>query len=265
MHHAGAFERDAMKHHVMTAAAVGFGLLISSLSSADAAEIKVISSNALKTVLQDLTPAFEKASEHKLVFTWGAAVPLKAQIEKGEAFDLAVLTVAGIDDLIKQGKLVGATRTNLANSGAGVAVRKGAPKPDISTVEAFKRALLNAKSVAYVEQGGTGIYLKALLPRLGIADALKDKIKLLPPENPAAQAIANGEAEIGMTQISEILPYAGAELVGPFPAEIQLTTSFATAIGAKARQSEPAKALIKFLTSPAAAPVFKAKRLDPAG
>ena len=143
--------------------------------------------------------------------------------------------------------------------------RKGAPKPDISTVEAFKRALLNAKSVAYVEQGGTGIYLKALLPRLGIADALKDKIKLLPPENPAARAIANGEAEIGMTQISEILPYAGAELVGPFPAEIQLITSFATAVGANAGQSEPAKALIKFLTAPAAAPVFKAKGLDPAG
>ena len=183
-----------MKQHMKAAAAVGFGLLISSLSAVNAAEIKVISSNALKTVLQDLAPAFEKASEHKLVFTWGAAVPLKARIENDEAFDLAVLTVAGIDDLIKQGKLVGATRANLANSGAGVAVRKGAPKPDISTVEAFKRALLNAKSIAYVEQGGTGIYLKALLPRLGIADALKDKIKLLPPENPAAQAIANGEA-----------------------------------------------------------------------
>ena len=253
-----------MKRHVMSAAAVGFGMMISSLLTANAAEIKVISSNALKTVLGELAPAFEKATEHKLVFTWGAAVPLKAQIEKGEAFDLAVLTVAGIDDLIKQGKLVGATRTNLANSGAGVAVRKGAPKPDISTVEAFKRALLNAKSVAYVEQGGTGIYLKALLPRLGIADALKDKIKLLPPENPAAYAIANGEAEIGMTQISEILPYAGAELVGPFPAEIQLITSFAAAVGANAKQSEPAKALIQFLTAPAAVPVFKAKGLDPA-
>ena len=253
-----------MKRHVMSAAAVGFGMMISSLLSANAAEIKVVSSNALKTVLGELAPAFEKATEHKLVFTWGAAVPLKAQIEKGEAFDLAVLTVAGIDDLIKQGKLVGATRTNLANSGAGVAVRKGAPKPDISTVEAFKRALLNAKSVAYVEQGGTGIYLKALLPRLGIADALKDKIKLLPPENPAAYAIANGEAEIGMTQISEILPYAGAELVGPFPAEIQLITSFAAAVGANAKQSEPAKALIQFLTAPAAVPVFTAKGLDPA-
>jgi molybdate transport system substrate-binding protein len=254
-----------MKRYVLTAAAVGFGMIVSSLSAANAAEIKVISSNALKTVLQELAPAFEKATEHKLVFTWGAAVPLKAQIEKGEAFDLAVLTTAGIDDLIKQGKLVAATRANLATSGAGVAVRKGAPKPDIGTVEAFKRALLNAKSVAYVEQGGTGIYLKQLLPRLGIADALKDKLKLLPPENPAAQAIANGEAEIGMTQISEILPYAGAELVGPFPAEIQLTTAFATAVSANAKEPEPAKALIKFLTAPAAAPVFKAKGLDPAG
>src|SRR5262249_29866 len=150
-------------------------------------------------------------------------------------------------------------------SGAGVAVRKGAPKPDISTVEAFKRALLNAKSVAYVEQGGTGIYLKALLSRLGIADALKDKIKLLPPENPAAQPIANGEHEIGMPKIRKIPPSPGADRVGPSPGKTHLPPSFATAIGANARQSEPAKALIKFLTSPAAAPVFKVKGLDPAG
>src|SRR5262249_8803120 len=191
-------------------------------------------------------------------------VPLKAQIEKGEPFDLAVLTAAGIDDLIKQGKLVAATRTNVATSGAAVAVRRGASKPDISSVEAYKRALLNAKSIAYVAQGRTGILIKGRVPRLGIADALKDKIKLLPLGNPVALAIANGEAEIGMTQISEILPYAGAELVGPFPAEIQLKTSFATAVGTNAREPEPAKALIKFLAGPAAAPVFKAKGLDPA-
>jgi molybdate transport system substrate-binding protein len=146
-----------------------------------------------------------------------------------------------------------------------VAVRKGAQKPDISTVEAFKNALLNAKSVAYVEQGGTGIYLKSLLQRLGIADAIKSKVKPLPPENPAAKAIANGEAEIGMTQISEILPYAGAELVGPFPAEIQLTTSFGGAVATNAAQPEAAGALLKFLKGPEAATVIKAKGLDPAG
>jgi molybdate transport system substrate-binding protein len=244
--------------------AAGLAIGIASVSVASAAEIKVMSTNALKSTLEALAPAFEKASEHKLVFTWGAAAPLKARIEKGEAFDLTVLTVAAIDDLIKQGTLDAATRTTVAHSGAGVAVRKGAPKPDISTVDAFKRALVNAKSVAYVEQGGTGIYLKALIPRLGLADALKNKIVLLPPENPAAHAIANGEAEIGMTQISEIMPYAGADLVGPLPAEIQLTTSFATAVGKQSKQSEGAKALIKFMTTPAAAAVLKAKGLDPA-
>jgi molybdate transport system substrate-binding protein len=252
-----------MKRYLRAAAAVGFATLLATGAPASAAEIKVISSNALKTVLEQLGPAFEKATEHKLVIQWGAAVPLKAEIEKGASFDLAVLTVAGIDDLIKQGKLDGATRTNLATSGAGVAVRKGAPKPDISTTEAFKRALINAKSVAYVEQGGTGIYLKGLLPRLGLADALEGKLVLLPPENPAAHAVANGEAEIGMTQISEILPYAGAELVGPFPADIQLTTLFAAAVGTNAKQSAPAQALLKFLTAPANAAVFKAKGLDP--
>jgi molybdate transport system substrate-binding protein len=258
-----------MKQLRMTAAAVGlsvgFAVMVAAGSAVSAADIKVISSNALKTTLEQLGPAFEKATGHKVVFTFGAAVPLTAEIKKGATFDLAVLTTAGVDDLIKEGKLVGATRTALAKSGAGVAVRKGAAKPDISSVDAFKRALLDAKSVAYVEQGGTGIYLKALLVRLGIADALKDRVKALPPENPAAHAVANGEAEIGMTQISEILPYAGAELVGPFPSEIQLTTTFATAVGAAAQQPEAAKALIKFLTAPAAAAVFKANGLDPAG
>jgi molybdate transport system substrate-binding protein len=254
-----------MNETKLTAAVFGLAMMLATHVPAGAAEIKVISSNALKTTLEQLAPAFEKATEHKLAFTWGAAVPLKAEIEKGAPFDLAVLTTAAIDDLARQGKLVAATRAALANSGAGVAVRKGAPKPDITTVEAFKSALLNARSVAYVKQGGTGIYLKALLARLGVADALKDKLKLLPPENPAAYAVANGEAEIGMTQISEILPYTGAELVGPFPNEIQLTTSFAAAVGANARQPEAAAALIKFLTAPSAAPVFKAKGLDPAG
>jgi molybdate transport system substrate-binding protein len=252
-----------MMRHCLTATAVGFAMLLGAGTTAGAAEIKVIASNAMKTVLEELAPAFEKSTEHKVVVQWGAAAPLKIEIEKGAAFDLTILTVGGIDDLIKQGKLAAATRAVLANSGAGVAVRKGAPKPDISTVEAFKRALLNAKSVAYVEQGGTGIYLKALLPRLGIADALKSKLVILPPENPAAHAIANGEAEIGMTQISEILPYAGAELVGPFPAEIQLVTSFAAAVGTSAKQAAPAQALLNFLKAPSAAAVFKAKGLDP--
>jgi molybdate transport system substrate-binding protein len=238
--------------------------MLGAIGSANATEIRVMSSNALKTSLEQLAPAFEKETGHKLTFTWGAGAPLKVEIEKGAGFDVAVLTTAAIDDLVKQGKLVGASRTVLAYSSVGVAVRKGAPKPDISTVDAFKRALLEAKSVGLVEQGGTGIYMKALLPKLGIADAMKDKLKFLPVENPAAKAVANGEAEIGVTQISEILPYAGAELVGPLPKDIQLTDAFGVAIGAGAHQTEAANVLIKYLAAPAAAPVFKSKGLDPA-
>jgi molybdate transport system substrate-binding protein len=254
-----------MKQARLAAIAASCVLMLAASVPADAAEVKVICSNALKTTLEELAPAFEKATGDKLAITFGATIPLKAGIEKGATFDLTMLGTEAIDDLIKDGKLAAATRTVLANSGAGVAVRKGAPKPDIGTVEAFKNALLNAKSVAYVEQGGTGVYLKSLLQRLGIAGDIHSKVKLLPPENPAAKAISNGEAEIGMTQISEILPYPGAELVGPFPREIQLTSSFGAAVGANAAQPEGASALIKFLKGPAAAAVFKAKGLDPAG
>jgi molybdate transport system substrate-binding protein len=167
------------------------------------------------------------------------------------------------DDLIKQGKLVATTRTELARSGAGVAVKRGAPKPDISTTEAFKRAMLEAKSICYVEQGATGIYLKGLFERMGLAEQLKGKTRLLPPSNPAAFAVANGEAEIGMTQISEILPYPGAELVGPLPPEIQLHSVYPAGVGTASKVQEPAAAFIKFLTTPAATTVLKAKGLEP--
>ncbi len=254
-----------MKTIRLAAAAAGWVLLTAAAVPAGAAELKVICSNAMKTTLEQLAPAFEKATEHKIAITWGATIPLKADIEKGAAFDLTMLTMDAVDDLIKQGGLDSATRTVLATSGVGVAIRKGAPKPDLSTVEAFKTALLNAQSIAYVEKGATGAYMTALLPRLGIADALKTRLRLLPPENPAAKAVANGEAEIGMTQISEILPYAGAELAGPLPADIQLTMSFGAAVGKGAAQPEAASALLRFLTAPAAAAVFKAKGLNPAG
>lgn len=229
---------------------------------AQAAEIKVLSSNAVKSVLEELAPQFEKTTKNKIAFTFDTAAALKGQIEKGAAFDLAILTDAAIDDLIKQGKISGATRTALARSGAGVAVKKGAPKPDISTTEAFKRTLLGAKSIGFVEQGATGIYLKTLFQRLGIAEELKPKLKMLVGIG-AGEAVAKGEVEIGMTQIAEILPYAGAELVGPLPAEIQVYTDFAAGVGANAKEPEGAMSLIKFLGTPAAVSVIKAKGLVP--
>jgi molybdate transport system substrate-binding protein len=228
--------------------------------SACADEIRVTSSNALKPVLEQIAPEFERATGHKLVFTWG-----QAEILHGASFDVAVLTAAVIDGLIMEGRLIGATRTAVAVSAAGLAVRKGAAKPDIGTVESFKRALLDAGSITFAEQGGTGAYLKALFLRLGIADALAGKLRQLRSNQGPAQAVADGEAEIGLTQISEILPYPGAELVGPLPREIQLTTTYVTAVVAGTPHADAAADFIKFVTAPAAAPLLKSRGLDPAG
>jgi molybdate transport system substrate-binding protein len=253
-----------MRMRKLAAAWLGAALAIGLAGGAQAAELKVLSSNAIKTVLEELVPQFEKSSEHKVALTLGTAAELKVAIEKGAPFDVAIGTAAGIDDLAKQGKVDADTKAALARSGVGVAVKKGAPKPDISTTEGFKKALLDAKSIAFVEQGNSGIYLKTLFVRLGIADQIKDKLKPLPASNPAAHAVANGEAEIGMTQISEILPFAGADLVGPLPADIQLYTSFAGANSAATKQPDAGKAFFKFLVTPDTAKVMKAKGLEPA-
>jgi molybdate transport system substrate-binding protein len=225
---------------------------------AQAAEVRVLASNAMKTVLEDLAPKFEKGSAHKLVLVFGTAAALKGEIEKGAAVDVALLTDGAINDLVKQGKLGAAAA--LAGSGAGVAIKKGAAKPDLSSSDAFKKMLLDAKSIAYVEQGATGIYLKSLFEKLGVADQIKGKTKFV---KSAAEAVERGEAEFGFTQISEILPYPGAELAGPLPAEIQLRTNFSSGIGANAKDPAAAKAFVQFLASPAAAAVIKAKGLDP--
>ncbi|HEY6258286.1 MAG TPA: molybdate ABC transporter substrate-binding protein [Xanthobacteraceae bacterium] len=247
---------------IATAAGISM-LAFSPAGTADAAEIKALVSNALKSTMEEAAPQFEKASGNKLVITFGAAAELKASIEKGAAVDVAILTTATTDDLIKGGKLIAAGRADIARSGAGVAVRKGAPKPDISTTEAFKHALIDAKSIGFVGAGATAPYIRSLFDRLGIADQVQSKLKVLPATNPAANAVANGEAELGITQISEILPYAGAELVGPLPPEIQLYTVYPAAVATDTKESAAANALIKFLTAPAAIAVLKAKGLSP--
>jgi molybdate transport system substrate-binding protein len=252
-----------MRLRAAIAIAAGLSILTFFGAGADAAEIKVMISNALKSTMEELTPEFEKATGNKLAITFGAAAELKASIEKGTPIDLAILTTATTDDLVKEGKLVATGRVDIARAGAGLAARKGAPKPDISTTEGFRRALLEAKSIAYVEAGATAPYIKSLFDRLGIADQIKPKLKPQPTSNPAAKAVANGEAELGITQISEILPYAGAELVGPLPADIQLYTVYPAAVAADTKEGDAAKALIKFLTGPAAVAVLKAKGLSP--
>jgi len=223
---------------------------------AHATEIKVLSTNALKTVPEELAPKFEQSSENKLTITWGTTTQLKTQIEEGSALDAAVVTDAVADDLIKQGKL--ATRTALARSGIAVAIKKGAPKPDLGSADDFKKMLLSAKSIAWVEQGQSGIYLKGLFERLGVAEQIKNKLISV---KAAGQAVADGEAEIGFTQISEVLPYAGAKVGGMLPPDIQLFTNFV--VGVRDKDSKPSEALVRFLTTPAAAAVIKLKGLEP--
>ena len=246
------------------AALRNFGLasMLSLSAGLQAAEIKVMSTNGVKAVLEELVPQFEKATAHKLVIRYAPAADLKVLIEKGEAFDLAILTAAAIDDLIRQGKLAAPTRADIARSGAGVAIRKGAPKPDIATAEAFKRTLLAAKSVAYVGTGATGAEVRKIFERFGIADEMKAKTKQLSGIS-AAAAVAKGEAELGFSQISELMGIEGAELAGPFPPGVQVHTVFPAAVGTAAREPAAAQALIKFLTAPAAAPVIKARGMEP--
>jgi molybdate transport system substrate-binding protein len=246
------------------AAAASLALpILSGAGAADAAEIKALVSNALKSTMEEAVPQFEKETGHKLAITFGAAAELKASIEKGTPVDIAILTTATTDDLVKEGKLLAAGRVDVARAGAGVAARKGAPKPDISTTAGFKQALLDAKSIAFVGAGATAPYIKSLFDRLGIADQVQPKLKVQPTSNPAAKAVANGEAELGITQISEILPYAGAELVGPLPPELQLYTVYPAALAADTKEAAAAKALIKFLTAPSTVAVLKAKGLSP--
>src|SRR6516164_6868282 len=234
---------------------------------AASAEIKVLTAGAFKQVLLALLPAFEQQTGHKVSVDNDTVGALTKRIDGGETFDLAVLTPAAVDDLARKGKFVAGSRKNLARVGVGVVVKEGAPKPDIGSVDAFKKALLAAKSVAYIDPaagGSSGIYVAGLLDKLGIAGEVKPKAKLI-PGGAVAEHVAKGEAELGIHQISEILPVKGVTLVGPLPAEIQNYTVYAAGLGAHTQAQDAAKALLKTLTSPAAAEVLKSKGMEPAG
>jgi molybdate transport system substrate-binding protein len=233
------------------------------VGTAEASEVKVLASTAIKTALEVLAPQFESAANHKLFIVYGASARLQLEIEKGEAFDLAILSTAVTDALIKEGKLVAATRVDIARSGAGVAVRNGAPKPDISTTESFKQALLNAKSLGYSEAGASGQFLMAMFQRLGIAEEMRPKLKLARPNQPSLQALADGEIDIGIPQISEALVFPGVDLVGPLPPDVQVYTVLPAAVATNAENPDAAKALLEFLATPAAISVLRAKGLEP--
>ncbi len=252
---------------IVLATVLATTLMAAMAQHAEAADIKVISGGAFKQVLNALAAQYEKETGNKLDITYQTVGQHLQLIKSGaEQFDVAVLTPEAIEGLAKDGKVVAGSRADLAKTGIGVVVKAGAPLPDISSVEAFKRTLLAAKSVAYIDPaagGSSGIYVGKLLERLGIAKEVNAKAKLI-HGGEVASHVVDGEAEIGIHQISEILAVKGAVLVGPLPAEIQNFTVYAAGVGTAARDGALANALVKFLTGPHAVPIIKAKGMEPA-
>jgi molybdate transport system substrate-binding protein len=244
-----------------TLAAALAGSLIGA-GMAQAADIKVLASNALKEAYLELVPAFEKATEHKVTTTWAGTNDILKRMAAGETYDLVIMAGPSLDKLIEQGRIVPGSRVDLAKSGVGVAVRAGAPKPDISSGDALRRALLAAKSIGY-SSGPSGVYMESLFRRMGIADEIKPKLKQTQPGNPVGELIARGEAEIGFQQVSELLPVAGIDFIGPLPPDVQHITVFSGGIHTGAKESDAAKALVRFIAAPAAAAVIRKKGMEP--
>jgi len=234
-------------------------------TTAKAAEIKLLSAVALHPAIDALIPEFEKSLGHKLTVAYGTAGAVADRIQKGEAADVVISSVPMIDRLQAQGKVLAGDRVIIAKVGVGAFVRRGAAKPDISSAEAFKRAMLAAASITYPDPAGggaSGIYVASLLERLGIADEMKPKTTLLPPTEKLYGSVAGGDVEIGFNQISEILAQPTVELAGPLPSAIQNYTQFAPGIVTGNHQPDAARALVAFLSSPPAKAVLKAKGFE---
>jgi molybdate transport system substrate-binding protein len=224
--------------------------------------IRILASNSIRAVMGELVPQFERASGISVSVSYDPAKVMLARIAKGETGDLAITGSGAIDELVKQGKILAGSRRVLARCRVGVAVRAGQPRPDIGTVESLKRALLAAKSVAYTQEGASGMHFSGVIERLGIAEEVRAKA-VRQPGGLIGELVAAGKAEIAIQQIPELLAVPGIELIGPLPAEIQLVTVSSAGIFAGAEQKEAAQSLIAFLASPAASRVMQAKGLEP--
>jgi len=235
--------------------------------AAGAAEVRVMISGGLSAAYNALVPEFERATGHKVITAYGPSMgttpnAIPVRLERGEPADVLILVGYALGDLIKQGKVAPDSRVDLLNSKIGVAVKAGAPKPDISSVDALKRALLAAKSVAYSDSA-SGVYVSTeMFGKLGIADEMKDKARKI-PATPVAEIVARGDAEIGFQQISELKPVAGIDIVGPLPDDLQKITIFSAGIASVSKEPEAGKALIRFLASPAARNAIIKSGLEP--
>jgi molybdate transport system substrate-binding protein len=231
--------------------------------AAGAAEINVLSTQATQEAYLDLVAQFEKATGHKVRTDFTGTLNVQKRLASGEAFDMIIMAAPAIDEQIKLGKAVAGSRVDIAKSGTGVAVRKGAPRPDIGSVEALRKTLLSVKSIGY-STGPSGVYMLSVFDKLGVADQVKGKLKQTPSGVFVGNLIASGETEIGFQQIAELVHFAGIDYVGPLPGELQRMTVFSAGIHAGAKQPDAARTLMKFLTAPAAAGVIRKHGLEPA-
>jgi molybdate transport system substrate-binding protein len=248
------------------AATLSFATVLFMAGAVRAAEVRVVSSGGFAAAYRVLAPEFERQTGDTLVTEWGPSMgntpqAVPARLARGEPIDVLIMVGYALDGLVKQGKVVADSRVDLARSGIGVVVRQGAPKPDISTADGLRQALLAAKSIAYSDSA-SGVYIQnKMFKRLGIAEQVAGKARMIPAE-PVGAVVARGEAEIGFQQISQLKPIKGIELVGPLPPELQLYTVFSAGILADAREPRAARTLIRFLASPTAAPAIVASGME---
>ncbi len=237
-------------------------LIMSGVGMANAAEITVLSTQATEQGCREMLPQFEKATGNTVKIVYTGTLDAKKRIAAGEFFDVLIMASPEIEEFLGKGTLAPGSRIDIAKSGVGIGVKAGAPKPDIATVEAFKKTLLAAKSIGY-STGPSGNYVIGLFDKLGIADQIKPKLKQTPTGVFVGTITANGEVEIGIQQISEMSQYPGVDYVGPLPADIQKMTIFTSGIAANAKEPAAAKDMLKFLTSPSAGEAFKKRGMEP--
>jgi molybdate transport system substrate-binding protein len=267
-HHNERQHMTFFQHITRRTALLGISVFFLASQIASAAEIRVITSGAFTEAYKQLIPIYEQASGHKVISAFGASIgnapdSIPSRFARGEKFDLVILSEGGLEALAKDGKLVKGSRVDLARSQIGAAVRKGTPKPDISTVDALKKTLLNAKSIAY-SASASGTYLSTeLFPKLGVAEQLKDTAKKIMSERVGA-VVARGDAELGFQQVSELIYFKELDFIGTLPESVQQTIYFSSALVEGSQEQEAAKHLVRFFTSPAVANIVRATGLDPA-
>ncbi len=242
--------------------AVAALILVTNAVTADCAEIKVVSTPTMKSALEDLAPAFTRATGHTLILTFEGVPLLKRQIEAGEMFDAAILLPAAVDDLTKQGKIAAGTRVDIARTAAGVAIRTGVPKPPVSSIEDLRQTLIAAATISYSRDSASGSYLLHLLDRLGIEGEVKPKLLAVAGRSPV-EAVARGEAELTVITVPNIIGVEGVALAGLLPDELQNYTTFSIGLSANAKEPMAAQQLIAFLRSPAASAAIRSKGLEP--